>query len=437
MKQLNISLILGIVLTFLFTTNYAHAQIVETATTKVAMDEIKSGLTDIVDDAMDRVDYTVAKAAIEALSIIDAWEEANSNLLNTAFNELDEATRNMFNSADALVQKTMDRVDNSLETAQDITNDFNQIAESMIIGKGRSFISRYSSPVLSPFISQDQVIEITGVNLDKSDLKAYLNDEFINVPIIGPTKATLSIPYAMIKAARENGEKLIIKVKHKTKDGNRLLFFPKYREVNRELIFRTLPETFASFTFNATRSFQKEERQNYRADAGRFEGRNRNITKMASPLTGGWKWDLRNGVDSRSQFRVVSTGGGEAARCQVVVWNQSNEHGLSIQARVDQIRQVSGLLPQVRWRDGYCHCGVEGPVYRFVDASENIPTQKGSLSWNDKQITFPADVKSWTLTLKLFNGEERIITNSDATELFEIIRGNNNIVIRPIEPRGL
>lgn len=424
-----------IALTFLLISNFAQAQIVETATTKVALDEIKSGLSDIVNDAMDRVDYTVAKAAIEALSVIDAWEKANTNLLNTAFNRLDTSTQNMFRSADSLVQKTMDRVENSLITAQNITNDFNQIAESLIIGKGRSFISRYSSPVLSPFITQDKIIEITGVNLDKSDLKVKINDEFVKVPIVGPTKANLTIPFEMIKKARINGSNIVIEVKHLTKDGNKFLFFPRYKEVNRELIFRNLPEQFATYELTGIRKFKKEESQNYRSDIGRFEGKNKEIMKIAKPLDG-WRWDLRNGVSSRDNFTVISTGKGEAARCQNVVWNESSENGLSVKARVDQIRKVQNLV-EIIWKNGYCNCGVEGPIYRMVDASENIPNISGGLTWSDKHISIPNDVVSWVLKLKLFTGEERIITNSNASKLFEIIKSNNNIVIRPLEPKDL
>lgn len=434
MKEINKKWFVGMFLMFLFASNLAQAQIVETATTKLALDEIKSGLSDIVDDAMNRVDYTVAKAAIEALSIIDAWEKANTNLLNTAFNRLDASTQNMFRSADALVQKTMDRVDNSLETAQNISNDFNQIAESLIIGKGRSFISRYSSPVLSPFITQDKIVEITGVNLDKADLKVKINGEFVGVPIVGPTKANLTIPFEMIKTARANGLNIIIEVKHLTKDGNQFLFFPKYKEVNRELIFRTLPEQFATYELTGIRNFKKEEKQNYRSDAGRFEGKNKEIMKIAKPLDG-WRWDLRNGVSSRDNFTIVSTGGGEAARCQNVVWNESSENGLSVKARVDQIKQIRNF--EIRWKDGYCHCGVEGPIYRMVDVSENMQTISGNLTWSDKHIPVPNDVVSWVLKLKLFSGEERIITNSDATKLFEVIKSNNNIIIRPLEPKYL
>jgi len=432
MKQKEKKWFLGIFLTFLLVTNFAQAQIVETATTKLALDEIKSGLSDIVDDAMNRVDYTVAKAAIEALSVIDAWEKANTNLLNTAFNRLDASTQNMFRSADALVQKTMDKIDNSLETAQNITNDFNQIAESLIVGKGRSFISRYSSPVLSPFITRDKIIEITGVNLDKSDLKVKINGEYIEVPIVGPTKANLTIPFEMIKMARANGSNIIIEVKHLTKDGNKFLFFPRYKEVNRELIFRTLPEQFATYELTGIRKFKKEKKQNYRSDAGRFEGKNKEINKIAKPLED-WQWDLRNGESSRDNFKVVSTGGGEKGRCQKIVWNESSVNGISVNARVDQIKE----LHKARIKDGYCHCGVEGPIYRMIDASEDMKSISGNLTWSDKYISIPNDVVSWVLKLKLFTGEERIITNSDAAKLFEVIKSNNNIVIKPLEPKGL
>ena len=59
-----------------------NSQVNQVLTTKIAVDQIKKGLTDVVDQAMDRVDYSVAKAAIEAISVIDAWEKSNSKLLD-------------------------------------------------------------------------------------------------------------------------------------------------------------------------------------------------------------------------------------------------------------------------------------------------------------------------------------------------------------------
>jgi hypothetical protein len=136
-------------------------------------------------------------------------------------------------------------------------------------------------------------------------------------------------------------------------------------------------------------------------------------------------------------FSVVSTGGREEGRCQRIIWNESTENGLVINARVDQIRHASCCPPRVVWGDGYCNCGVSGPIYRIVDAQENIPTQSGNMTWNDIQLNIPSDVSSFSLKLTLFTGETRIITNSDVTKLFEVIKSNNILVIRPKEPNDL
>jgi len=65
-------------------------------TAVAAIQQIKNGLSEVVDDALDRANYTIAQSAIQALGVIDAWKKANSELLTTAFDRHDQSTKHIF-----------------------------------------------------------------------------------------------------------------------------------------------------------------------------------------------------------------------------------------------------------------------------------------------------------------------------------------------------
>lgn len=91
-----------ILIIFCISTN-THSQIVEGVTTRVVMDQVSESLTQIVNDAMSRFDYSVAKAAMEGLTLIQAWKEANSDLLDKAFTGIDTQSRNVISRIEGIV----------------------------------------------------------------------------------------------------------------------------------------------------------------------------------------------------------------------------------------------------------------------------------------------------------------------------------------------
>ena len=413
-----------------------EAQITSGVTTMVALDQIKEGLNDAVSSSLDRADYSLAKAAIEALGIIDAWEEANENLLNTAFDRLDQTSIDLFSNMSSLIQQFDSTAGGNLETARQITENANQISESIIGSEKRSFILRYSPMVINPSVSDSVLVRIRGVNLDKADPVVTLpNNKVITPTIVGPQEANFWIPLSSLNSVDNETEIHEIKIKHLTRDGTRFLFFPKYKDVNRTILISTLPSEVGTYTLNATRSYEREERRVHLTNMGKFEATNKTIEKMAKPPSG-YRWDLRKGLDARPEFSIVSTGKGEKGRCKAIVWNGSNEHGIKGSARLDKIKQIKDF--SIRWKSGYKHCGIQGPIYRHVPATSEIDEISGSLNWNqDMVIKLPKDVSKFTLVVKLYTGEERVITNTYSDNLLSVTKDSDNIIIRNKVPANI
>jgi hypothetical protein len=428
--------VLMVVSLFLTPTYSQIGEIVSGVSTNVAISQIKNGLQDLINKSMDRADYSMAKAAIQALGAIDAWKQANIDLLETAFEELDEKSRNIFENSSVLINQANVVVANNLETTRQIVENANQITESIPGSGKRSFILRYYPSVISPLEKDSVLIRLKGVNLDIANIHATLpNGENQTIKIVGPTEGSFWLPISLLSFGKEKHQVFDIKINHVTRSGSRMLFWPKYENVERTLLFGTLPSQVGTFTLNATRSFNEEERMIHTQDMGRFEGRNTNVEKVATPPSG-YLWDLRSGVSARSNFQIISTGSGEAGRCQEIIWNGSNEHGIIGRARCDEIRQIRNF--SVRYDDGYKHCGIRGPIYRFIPTSEEITPKTGSIYWGkDQIIELPTDVSKFTLRIELYTGEEKVITNSYSDNTFEVKKENNRIILRTKIPTDI
>lgn len=408
----------------------------EVITTKLALNEIQKSLNETINQAMDRADYSVAQAAIQALSVLDAWKETNSDLLDKAFSEIDSNSRNLFSRMESISNEINNGFSNHLENADELVVKANQITENLPTSGKRSFILDYSPKVIYPTSDETILFTIKGVNLDKSEAKYKLqNGNYIELNILGPTRASIQLPVSEISFDHNKPNTALLEIEHETRDGSYLFIIPAYDDVKRKLLVSCLPIEAGKYELNGTRNYEKEDRRMYTSNAGRFEATNSNVNKMANPLEG-YRWDLRNGEESRKEFKVVTTGGGEKGRCQIINWNASNEHGISIQARCDEIREVSAR--GIRWKPGYIHCGVEGPVYKMVSTTEPIAKSSGILNWNiDKSIPIPNNLESFQLRIKSYDGKERIISNDYSDGIIKVIKNNKNIVIRSLPPENL
>lgn len=408
-----------------------RSQVATALTTRAALDELSKTLTQTVDQAMDRADYSVASAAMKALSVLDAWKETNSDLLDKAFTSLDAKSRDTFSRMEALSNDINSHVEGYLDSAKELTVRANQITENLITSKKRSFILDYSPKVIFPTLKKTVLFTISGVNLDKAKAKYKLkNGQYINLDIQGPTKASFELPVSELTFDIQSPQVFKLELEHETKDGS-FLFIPYYAHVKRTLLISSLPSNFGNFEINGIRTFNSEERKMYEVDAGEFRATNSNVWKMANPLVG-FRWDLRNGEQARKDFAVTSYGG-EAARCENIMWGDSNEHGISIQARCDRINKLS--LGGWWHGPGHINCGVKGPVYKIVEKNEPIAANSGIIKWNiDQLIDIPGDLTSFQLKVKMYDGKERIITNDYADGILRVIKNSNNIIVRTTPP---
>jgi hypothetical protein len=291
--------------------------------------------------------------------------------------------------------------------------------------------------ILNPEKKDKILVRLRGVNLEKSEPIITLPDNSNSIAkIVGPQEINFWLPISSLQSNINSSKINEIKIKHKTRDGSSFIFFPKYKVVERTIMVSTLPTEVGTYNLVGKRKFEKEDRRIFTADMGKFKGTNETKKRVANPPSE-YKWDLRQGVDSHKDFSIVSTGKGEKGKCKEVVWNGSNKHGIIGSARLDKIKKVS-LSHGIQWESGYKHCGIKGPIYRMIPSIENIEPKSGKINWNkDEIINLPEGTSEFSLTVKLYNGKTKVITNTFSDGILSVTKDSNRLIIRTKIPSDI
>ena len=397
--------------------------IVGTVTTAVTLNNIKEMLTSSVDQAAERLDYSVAIAGLQVLEAIETWEKTNSNLLDIAFNKLDSSAQDVFSNINSSLLKANGVAASNIKEVQEITLSLNQISESTIISENRSYILR-QNPLVSPVDNNEVVtLRLSGVNLDKADPYIEIKGKKAERRLLGSTKVEFDIPKSELESTNSKIALTTFTLKHTTRDGSYFFFIPKYKDVERQLTLATLPNFIGKYEIKINRAIKGREVKNYAGDGGKFKGTNKTIKKVIKPKQG-WKWL----VDNREEFKVTTTGKGESAKChKTPVWNDSTQNGVVISARVDKIRKTT------KWGDAYISCGLKGPIYKNIITNQIQYIKNRTLDWkSDRSETLPADTKSFEIRFTTFNGTTHIINNTfNNSKFFDVIKSGKTIIIRP------
>jgi hypothetical protein len=406
------------------------ADLVSSATTAITLKQLFSSLDSLINKARDDGDYLLARAGAQAKDALDTWQKANGALLDKAFSELDAASRENFARANQLINSANSGVANRLETAQQITENANQIVESIPLSGNQTYILRFQPRILPPNATDNFTLRLRGVNLDKGNPKLKLSNGEASRSLVGPLEVQYTIPISEIPRNPSKIEVRTFDVSYTTPSDSWIQrVFGKRNEVKREVPVISLPTTLASYELTGVRRFENREERTFYRYVGEFRGRNTTIRRVAIPINSepGWKWDLEKPFD-------IIQGHGEAGRCHdAPLMNESSENGVTISARVDEIRNIEYPLGT----DGYVNCTLCGTVYRIVSATENI-SATGEVSWNgDKTIPLPPGTESFVLKVKSFDNRERVYTSTGSDKFYNIRRDQNAIIISPVVPEDM
>lgn len=380
------------------------------------VDNIRNQIKDIIEKARNTGDYLLFKGVTELKSIIDSWENANTNLLETLFDELDEAQQTFFLDMESLLDKIAINTENTTEEVHKIVESLQQTAN---VFNNKFALLRYSPRVVYPGMIENIVLTIRGINVDTSDPKIILPDgSNATRRSLVQQEANFSIPRSVFKF--DDPSITFSEFALEYTESSLLGIIKKNHQIN--IAIMLLPQQLATYSLQATtkqthrqtETFTKEFHYSARGDCNIFN---------QNPHANDWKIDV-------SSLKQVNEWGDSGRGCSVT---NITEHGFSIQVCVNTVREF--LNPNA---PGYQHCVWQWNEFKETEITQTEPPQNGIITWtNDVPLDLPKNVENWKLTIQSFDGFERVITGNDIQPFFSVTKNNDFIVIRPQIPDNL
>ena len=406
----------------------AGAAIVEGAKTAALINSIRTLINDAIDKAQNTGNYLLFKSGTELKSVIDTWEKANANLLNKAFQELNDSQRRFFSEANSSAQKLNQDVAAQMEAATKIAELANQTVADVRIFDGGLALFRYAPRIVYPGITGEIVFTVRGINFDDADPQLSLQNGIPTKRIsLSKQEAVFVIPSSAFSYQPQatSFAKLTLSYLNPA-DGlfGRIADSFRGRKERRstEIAVMQLPEQLGTYvlqhrTRDTTRDTWNGAREFY------WSGRGDSRTETQGPHDNGW----RMVIAALHQGRVW----GEAGRgCHLL---SNNEHGFAIEIRVGTIRTLRNPNGP-----GYQHCIWHWQEYIERQVINDQPPANGVIGWtSDIPFTLPANRESFVLRIKTWHGLERAIAGSQTEPFYQISEAGNTVIIRPQIPSDL
>jgi hypothetical protein len=419
-------------------TRPANAFVLEGVGVSVLMDQFFGSLDGTIKNAQEAGDFVLWRAAIQVRDALDAWKRTNSELLDKAFDDLDDAESKLIRDVNALLDQGTLQVGIALDRAEEINLAFSQTVSTTILASGDPWVMSYAPRVLIPVGEDNFLLVVKGPNLAEADARLELEPP---VEMIGPRTTEIaarmtrsSFPFDEHSSRFETVSLTywsVASVWYKP-----LTWFSSARSQT-DLTFWLLPKVPATYQIKTTVRVDAPERKVEVLNLGSFRGRNSEIDR-AVPIPNyeqGWRLDL-----DRKEEITLHDNGGDNGRCEGIRQPSITANGLTMYARVDNRDNLSGR------RDAWVTCSISLPLIKAGTADVDGPTKPmppdgaelgwADLAWNiDETFELPTNLVTLRIAVRTFDGNERVYTGAAAERFLRISQSNGLLTLRAQAPQ--
>ena len=420
MKKIPSRSILGACLFFVVSSSQAQ-------TPRIIYNELESFIT----QEFGKAHFEVGSAALQAKDLIGEWMKANKTLIDTAFDGLDQSTRQMFASTSALIKNTNGATNARIQQANELMILLAQISTTAQLSK--TYVLSHSPHVFPPTATSRLTLTVRGVNIDYADPSIEISPGiFLPGQHPNQTELLFNVP---AEPFENKGDRPIIhtlKLHYRTAAQgvfDRLL--GKKEPMTMDLSIVSLPAILGRY------KVETEEKTLRRIDnwvtwnLGQYKGRHTRSKVIVPPNHDGdalrdWIWDLG--------FRHNAIQGpGEAGNVVGIDPVETSPSGLVVVLNFDAITNIKYPFGA----DGYVNVSIEGLRYRTEEEIVRTKTPESTFGWNGDVKIATAPHANVTITVNTFDGRERIIQDTDTDRFFDVKRVADGLILSPKVPEDI
>ena len=437
------------VLVLLSINSNAHA---EPLTAGVAIAGTESVLRSVIQKAENTGDYLAWKAGIEAKLVIDSWKEANSELLDDALDDLNETQSAFFRRLDTTVKHA--DVPGQIESLTRVTELLNQTVNDAIFWNQNTGVFRHFPSVIHPEITQNILVTIRGVNLDKNNPKIEFNGVSNPLPILDLKRqqVVFELPKGVLKHHNDS-IKTVSGVLSYDKP-KKFFEFGETKRIKLPIAFLLLPKKLGSYevrVFNNSVEKQykpKELVREFHYSSGALStdcksfpqnpGTDHFIDVDSIRVAPRWIEEKTIRLPLMNKKHTIpghwqgewGTNGSWSVKTK-------SKHGFAIE--VCARRYARGPLG-LDTKPGYKHVLIGWKEYKEIKKSTEEKIDSNTLTWsNEREVVVPDNSSSPIVEVTLFNvtGTKKILPHGSSKFLNIDWDGKKRLILKPKIPSDL
>ncbi|TIM76477.1 MAG: hypothetical protein E5Y58_05330 [Mesorhizobium sp.] len=415
----------------------AGAFVLEGIGVSVLMDQFFGSLDGTIKKAQDAGDFVLWRAAIQVRDALDAWKRTNGELLDKAFDELDDAESKFVRDVNALLDQGTLQVGIALDRAEEINLAFTQTVSTTIFASGDPWIMSYTPRVVTPVGEDNFLLVVSGPNLANANARLEIEPP---VDMIGPKAMEIAATMARANLPFEERTSKFVTLPLTYLSVATVWYKPwtwfSSERGKSDLTFWLLPTVPASYQITTKIRVDAPETKIEVLNLGTFRGRNSEIDR-AVPIPAyeqGWRLDLYR----RGEIRLHDRGG-DRGRCEGIRQPSITANGLTMYARVDNRDSIRGR------RDAFVNCAISLPLIKAGTADVDGPSKPdpagaelgwADLAWNkDETFELPQNLVGLRIIVRTFDGNERTYTGAAAEKFLRISQSDNLLTLRAQAPK--
>lgn len=396
--------------------------------TGAMIDDLFSKLQGLLADAVQKGDYLLARAAVEARSALEAYKNANLKLMDRAFDSLDKASRDNFGRLSRTINDLNEKTLTALEGAKQIAENAVQITSLIDLQGNRTYVLRHEPTVFLPGGKSPLVVRVRGVSLDNSNPRLQLGILTIPPDSISQNELIFSVPTEFFRHLEDKLAMLRMDLQYETvKAGNLNRIMGKREVVTRPLSVILMPWTVADYRLRFSTEELVRETRRISSQLDQFKGRNQDQSRVIRPPEGDWRIDLNSLTHTQGE-------GEGNSYCIGFSPEGRSESGVTFRAHVGEIKNAR----YPRGADGYVSCSVAYTVVKDSTTQMQQIPMRGRISWREaKLIQVPPNMKTFVLEVQMFDGTKEYFLNDDQRKFVSVQKQPENLVVRAVVPAGI
>jgi hypothetical protein len=405
------------------------------------------GLEKSINDVSRRAQETgdeIAKAfANQALEIIKAWKEANKDLINTAFDRLDQQSQALFTE----LQNTATRLEKAeavtfIDLQRTLANAGASLGGAIPGGSDQPQFFFYWPSVALPKGEKSINVRVVGTNIANGDPTVTVGGRTLPVKKYSDNEVGFDLDRSNLKVGANEVEPTVFPFRYQVGAStwyNPLSWWSKETR-HRDLEIRTLPANPGS----ATVTFQVRE------DGWEYanllpEGETKWVILGGPGQDAPYDATYTLTPERQEQGWVIDKTSQKAAR-----WDDNNGDGNGGSSCVSfnegaftdksfTFRIQHGHVGSFKKSDAHQNCRIFDIFVKRPKLIEDEQKSTAALDWLvPAPVKIPANSHGYNITLSLYTGRSYPITDKKGVpyDLFDVVKTDEEIIFQPREQRG-